>query len=57
MHFAMERHVSYRADHMGIRPTRGLNWMYFEFDKEPGPRTFAGKNMVLHTGRVGFRLK
>ena len=57
MHSAMEKHVSYQANVMGIRPTRILGWMYFAFDKEPGPRCFAKKNIMLHTGKVGFRLK
>ena len=56
MHFVMEKHVSYRANNIGIRLDRKLAWMYFAFDKELGPRCFAGKNIMLHTGKVGFRL-
>ena len=48
--------MSYQANNIGIRLDRRLAWIYFEFDKELGPRCFAGKNIMLHTGKVGFRL-
>ena len=58
MRFVMERHVnSLRADSMGIRREKKLQW--FLFDHDGTMRTFSsGGNqfIMLHTGKMGFRL-
>ena len=58
MRFVMERHVnSLRADSMGIRREKKLQW--FLFDHTGTVKTFASEDnkfCMLHTGKMGFRL-